>query len=360
MRKNEYIADIEVVNNKFKRYIQIYQPEFLPIGTRGKNELQEQILLEHWQKSRCIPANRVNVSHLSNYYDSSILELFFKNAGISLTDMYWVQTTNHHFAWEDINFHDNGFESNILLSTHPEHSPDYTTDGIMEKYWYMAHNIPYLAKFDEENQHVLCANEVVAAQIATFLNISVTPYYYGEIQDKTFCTCPCFIHDSNSEFVSAMQLKHQDFSRTGMQLIHYLMHTLHFEKEMKDMIALDCLLHNVDRHEKNFGYIQTNHNKVFVPLFDNGYCLGMNRDQYHPVTDDDMKIIQGKGKNIIDYFQIKLDIDASFLLSILENVYELYHIPEYRYQMAKEELIFGMQLFSQKQYFLQDEYEIET
>lgn len=44
------------------------------------------------------------------------------------------------------------------------------------------------------------------------------------------------------------------------------------------MITLDCILHNTDRHEKNFGYlIDSNKNCSFVPLFDNGFCLGTNR-----------------------------------------------------------------------------------
>ena len=56
-------------------------------------------------------------------------------------------------------------------------SPDYTTDGIMEKFWYSIEHTPYLAKMDSLQDNALLANEILYYKIASALGIKTTPYF---------------------------------------------------------------------------------------------------------------------------------------------------------------------------------------
>lgn len=353
MHGDNEVAILEMSYGKPIGFKEILNIEELPVGTLGATKGQEQLLVGHWYKSRSIPNQRVGIFSLQEKMGISKSEMFLRSAGVSLTDTYWFkdETLDNNITWKDINFYDNGFNpifANIYLNNENnlqfEKCPDFTTDGIMEKFWYSVHDRPYLAKVDTKMDGILSANEVVYSQIADIMNIKTTPYIFGESNVGRFCSCPCFINDSNEDFISAMQVKHSNFQLSSLRLFNYFMKELNFEEQIKQMITLDCLFHNVDRHEKNFGFIKTKNEIRFAPLFDNGYCLGANRDRNSPITNRDIKLFNDTRESILEEFGVSLQIDKKIFLSILQNVYEDFQIPEDRFMIAKEELEVGCEL----------------
>lgn len=151
-----------------------------------------------------------------------------------------------------------------------------------------------------------------------------------------------------------------NFSLSGEKIINYFCNNLGFQNEVKQMIMLDCILHNTDRHEKNFGYlIDSNKNCSFVPLFDNGFCLGANRvasDYVDKVNDFDMKILSGSRFDILSKYGVSIDFDESYALQVIKDAYEYYAVPEEQYEIAKAEIQFSTKTLAQ----LKSEILVET
>lgn len=365
MHQNKEIAVLETnSNNKPIGYAAILDKTDIPIGTIGKNKQQEYILFDKWYQSRCLPNGRLKSDEFLNKLGYTNDETFLLSLGLSLTDTYWIKTDSNSLKWENINYHDNGFESVLgkYILYHNidfQKSPDFTTDGIMEKFWYSVNGVPYLAKFDNQYQKLLVANEIIYSKICDLYNINHVSYIDGKCSYGQYCSCPCFIENSNSDFITALQIKHQNFQYSGINLLYHLNKDLGFTKELRTMISLDCLLHNTDRHEKNFGIIKNlmTNQLTFAPLYDNGFCLGADKkDDIKIITDSDMKIYNGKRRDFINIFgPINLDFQSDFIKEIIKEEYEKFKIPEIRFQIAISELEYGLNLFcKENNYFIQN------
>ena len=348
MHKDIPAAEIIIENDKITGYKTIFDKDNIPLGTLGYNKTQTRILLKDWYESRSIPAGRVNLDNITKKLGINLAKAFFDNAGVSLTDTYWLKAdVNDGVKWADVNFHQNRFDPILpLFSLTGESfanlkSPDFTTDGILEKFWYQSGDEPYLAKFDIAGGGLLCANEVFVSTIAHSLDIDTVPYFYSRVNDKDCCSCPCFVNDAQTDFVPAMLIKHSDFHLTGESLYQYISDRLGFKTYIKNMIFLDCLIHNTDRHEKNFGYLVTPSGIRPAPLFDNGYCLGADWEpQYftHP-AEGNMKLFgESTRKDILERYDAAKDIDDQMIFDTLQDIYKKYKISEIRYDIAKKEL----------------------
>ena len=357
MHQNTPVAEVFFENNRPVAFGTIYNRMEMPIGTLTNFKAQERILLTKWHESRSVPAVRRNFMAVEEKLGMDRAEMFLRSSGVSLTDTYWFKEPEDTVTWEDINFHDNDFSgviANCLLNGDDaafSKSPDFTTDGIMEKFWYSDHGVPYLAKLSsttKKNEETLSANEIVYAKIAESVGINTTPYVMGTSSIGQFCTCPCFITASDQDFITALQLKYEDFKRTSEALLRYLMRQKGFEKEVREQITLDVILHNTDRHEKNIGIITNKKDTWFAPSFDNGYCLGAGMNVDSPIVDNNMKLFQDDRIGILERYAVPLDFDKAYCLSVIKNTYEQFHIPEERYERAKKEFKYGLELYANR------------
>ena len=109
---------------------------------------------------------------------------------------------------------------------------------------------------------------------------------------------------------------------------------------IKDMLYLDHLIRNIDRHEKNFGVIidaETDSIIRMAPIFDSGSCLNWKEldlsykhdakpffdnkyEQLDLLTSQDVK-----NRHKIDFSELK---------KLIQNVYEKFNISEEKYNNA--------------------------
>lgn len=362
MHQNTPVAEVLFENKIPCKYLNIYEPEQLPIGTLGNNEVWQKRFLKEWYKSRAIPTSRPNILKIEEILGKNKAELFLLNSGISLTDTYWFKEKESEILWENINFYKNGFDpvfANYYLNQDingiDSKTPDYTTDGVMEKCWLMIDEIPYLIKFDNKTNNILCANEVVFYKISEFLNITTTPYYIQNLNGKLGCICPSFIKDDTLDAVNAMQFHFQNRNLAGENLLNRFKSEFNFEKELSEMMTLDCIFYNKDRHEKNFGIIyKDNKPKEFIPLFDNGNILGASSAEYilqekeHPIlSDSDMMLVPWNRKQILENYGCEINIDKTYFNTTLQSVYEQFNIPEILYEYANKELNQGLEIYEE-------------
>lgn len=348
MHKDTPVADVTVCNGIIVSVNKIYNIEHYPPGALVEHPQLLGGFLDHWQKTRTIPSDRQNASRIITKIDCSLSEAAMRNMAVSLTDCYWFKD-NGILTWDDVNYHKNGFSANfaskMLFDDDTEvrfNTPDFTTDGILEKYWISLNGTPTMIKFGNfgdmaQGSNLLSANEIVASRIAAIMGIKHVEYFPIKANGEMVAACPCFIQGDDEEFVNALQLKKNYNLRTEMELLEFLWE-MGLQSFTDELITFVSIIGNTDCHTKNFGIIRNPNTleiKAPAPLYDSGSCLGWN-GQYD--------IAKASAKPFRDKFEDQLELVERFpdtipspkeAQDIIEDVYQLFGITDERCENAK-------------------------
>lgn len=369
MHMDETVAKIEVMDGKFISVPQIFNGQLMPVGVSSQSP-NLPLLLQNWDDMRSIPSERQNMDRILRAIPGGLSEAKRQSLRVSLTDTYWMKEENMQFSWNDVNFHDNGFatdfadvavfEKNIPIVSFAD--PDYTTDGVLRKGWISMNHRPVLLKFGDLGQNakktnLLSANEVIASKVAEEMGICHVYYFPVCVEEskQIVCGSHCFITDAGKDFVTGLQIAHVHHS-FGRELYHRFC-AMGCQKEVDRMLLLDHLLHNTDRHEKNFGIIRdaaTLETIQFAPLFDSGSCLGWN---YNPalLQTGETKPFARKREQQLNFLQkLPCDVpDPNFVKAVIADTYELFGIKERQYQIACNDLEKSYQILLEKEHLYQ-------
>ena len=286
----------------------IHHAEHLPLGTYNKIGVERKALNRWWTK-RSIPASRKGIRDVLEELElSSPQELIEKCFGLSLSDQYWISPTDNPLDWHQVNFFENAFSEdigNILFGKGRSSdsaslvSPDNTANGNLKKKWKIIGGKRVLLKDSSTPYRQEAYNEVLASEIAKRLGISHVPYTlipeYGEI-----CSgCEDFI-TPKTDLVAAAQVM-SAFKKRNEQSEYELYieccETLGIadaRKKLEQMLVLDYLIVNEDRHLNNFGLIRNAVTLEWIgtaPLYDNGNSMWFNRitGEMHAGDDSNIK-----------------------------------------------------------------------
>ena len=349
MHKDIPVADVTVCDGTIVSVNKIYNSEHYPPGAFVEHEQLLGRFLDNWQKMRAIPANRQNANQIITKIDCSLNDAAMKNMAVSLTDCYWFKD-NNVLTWDDVNYYKNGFSSNfankMLFGSDVEikfNTPDFTTDGVLEKYWISLNGIPTMIKFGDfgdmaKGKNLLSANEVVATKIAELMGIKHVDYFPIKANGELVSACPCFIRGDDEEFVNALQLKKNYRLRSDTDLLEFLWN-IGLQSFADDLITFVSIIGNTDCHTKNFGIIRNPNTLEIIgpaPLFDSGSCLGWNGQ-----CDISKTVV----KPFKDNFEEQLELVGQFPDSIpspqeaqdiIEDVYQVFDISDECCENAKQ------------------------
>ena len=264
---------------------------YLPVGIKVINSVPNQAKLAEWWASRSIPFNRPGLrSLLKRLNMPTALALSRECHGLSLSDQYWIRPKSSGLLWEDINFFHNRFSEDVgdILfggEADPDQidmmSPDSTTDGRLQKRWITTDGTQVLLKGGRSPFHQEPLNEALASVLEHRLGIPHVNYSVTRVNDLPYSVCENFI-TPRTELVTAYQIcETKPFPEGGELYEHYLdcCDTLgiHGIRESLDqMLVLDYLIANTDRHYGNFGAIRDADTLEWIspaPLFDNGSSM---------------------------------------------------------------------------------------
>ena len=190
--------------------------------------------------------------------------------GLSLSDQYWMKPEGSGLRWEDINFFDHDFSMDIgdaLFGSRGADagfdfsSPDNTSDGFLKKRWKIIDGRRCLIKGGSNPFQQQPFNEVIACRIMERLGIIHVPYSIVWSDGLPYSVCEDFV-TPDTELVSAWRLMktlrkdnstsvYQHFIRCCEELgVRGIQHSL------DQMIVLDYLIANEDRHLNNFGLLR--------------------------------------------------------------------------------------------------------
>jgi hypothetical protein len=163
---------------------EVYRPEQAPTGTAVKDGRPDRQELFPWWSERsipeCRPGSREALDALGFPGPRFILN---RSLGLSLSDQYLLNPAARPLNWEEVNFFDNPFSSDMgeaLFGRIPEKgrldlmSPDNATDGVLKKRWSVADGRRVLLKAGGFLQQEPF-NEMIAAAVMRRLGIAHAP-----------------------------------------------------------------------------------------------------------------------------------------------------------------------------------------
>lgn len=302
MNKNRSLARIKLsINGHIEDVIDVYDQKAFPVGictNTIKNKELIKARLDKWWSSRAIPLSRKNVSDiLVKYNISAPTVLVQKGFGLSLSDQYWIKPINSNMTWSEINYFDNSFSEDVgkIFFSYEDDldihniqllSPDNTSDGVLRKKWVIADGYRYLIKGGSDTFNQEPFNEVIASKILKLLGFTNFVKYtlYDDFENGICSACKNFI-TKDTELVSASNIM-EITPKTNETLYEHYINTLkqlgllNASEFLDQMIVLDYIINNVDRHWNNFGIIRDVNTLKFIqvaPIYDSGSSLWYNR-----------------------------------------------------------------------------------
>lgn len=242
-----------------------------------------------WLKHRTIPKNRAYVHNFLSKCGLNLnrpINIIKVSKGLSLNDCYWVVEEGFNGKFSDFNLYDNRFSQILALiaftgygssiRTSLASCPEFTTNGMLPKCWRRERGQIRLFKggtSGASNTGNEPYSEFYAFQVAEAMGINAIPYNLSKWKGELCSTCDLFTSKDYS-FLPVGRI----VTTGGMKAVREYYESLgsDFVNALDDMIVLDVLIFNTDRHFGNFGFLidnKTNKISAPAPLFDHGNAL---------------------------------------------------------------------------------------
>ena len=215
--------------------------------------------------------------------NNSMRNIIEYTGGMSLVDDFWMKLPeDDHKTWEKCNPYDNEINEEVAaLSFNGDGryiasdfiiSPEFTTDGMMDKAWRRidGKTVLYKASAWWRNHGGVHFSEYYAAQIAELLELRHVSYGLDVWFDRLCSTCEMFTSSKHS-YISGRKALAGDIGG----FISSLDRDSQMYQDLADTVLFDAIIAN-GRHWGNFGFIQDNDTMELVrfsPIFDNGSAL---------------------------------------------------------------------------------------
>ncbi len=246
--------------------------------------------IKDFLRQRIIPENRTfvrNILEAVNLNLKDIKGVIDISKGLSLIDCYWI-VEDDNLKFKDYNLYDHNFSSVLSLVAFTGYtskvkgiatSPEFTTDGALPKAWRRIDNEVYLYKGSTEylkasNGGFEPYSEFYIYQLEEVLGINAIQYDLKKWKGMLASTCKLFTSKQYSYVPIYLAANALDIEPAHDWCVQH-----GYESEFSNMILLDSLTFNWDRHLGNFGVLKDNETGKYVrfaPIFDNGAGLLSN------------------------------------------------------------------------------------
>lgn len=304
--KNEVIAIVDFIPeaNAFVKIETWENLEAAPLtikNAESKKHLNALKELNNWYQNRGIPQYRDELDDLLLKLNiDNVKELKRNSYALSLSDQYWFHSIEDELEWKDVNFFTNDFDylefvnavfsSSSSVSELLSNSPNYSTDGMVKKAWIIEKDgIRALLKGGYKKSCQEPYNELLASDICNALDMEHTTYYLKKVGDQIVSACPSFI-DENTELIPAADIFFLEKKSNQKNDYNYYISILeekgikNAREQMENMLVLDYIMLNEDRHLRNFGIIRNVETLEWIkvaPIYDTGQSLLSQTDYFN-------------------------------------------------------------------------------
>lgn len=251
--------------------------DYLPYGFTTINE---------WIDDRQIAKHRTSIKKLMEDLGINNRKDFIDMVRcVSLNDTFWMRREGSGLAWADVSLYTNSFDDVVARIAFDgvgmygrqfsSTSPEFGTSGSFDKCWVREEGGPHLLKRGssgyvnagfEPYSEKLCADILEAADVAH------VPYSLRNYHGKLASDCPLFTSEELG-FVPVVRML-----PSGFDIFDVLSFLADHggEEPFRQMVVMDAVCVNVDRHAGNYGFIVDNDTgevRGMAPLFDHNMAL---------------------------------------------------------------------------------------
>ena len=260
----------------------IIDESLLPPGFDGN--------IKNYIEKRRAPKHRKHIAKLLHQLNADNIDGYIKvcNAA-SLTDTFWVSSSDNPLTWNDVSLYRNAFDENIARvaidggdASFGSTSPELSVDGQYAKCWIRDNGKLSLLKrgdpfFGEREVFA----EYYSSQIVNKICTQAVSYNIVKYHDKIATKCPIFTSEDKG-FLPISRLYPSNY---GTEAVTFLESIQQYDDgdNYRRMVIADALILNIDRHLGNFGYLIDNDALKplqMAPVFD------FNRAMLFNLTDD--------------------------------------------------------------------------
>lgn len=297
MHKDIPVADLTLdeATGSIQRIDVLLYGEHLPVGVSVRHGVADRAALNEWWEDRSIPASRSGLREaLETLGVASSKLLLTRCYGLSLSDHYWIKPAGSELTWHNVNFFENPFSEDVgdALFGAPskkDHfdfsSPDNTSDGFLKKRWKILDGKRCLIKAGSPPFLQQPFNEVIATKIADRLDICHIPYTVMWENGVPYSVCEDFVTPDTGLIPAWRVMQTQKKENQTSVYQHYRnccdsLGVPNMAHALDQMIVLDYLIANEDRHLNNFGLLRNPDTLEWLgpaPIYDSGSSLGYDK-----------------------------------------------------------------------------------
>ncbi len=264
---------------------------FLPYGLKAYNNLKY-VHFVNWAVARVLLLDRDNAKKLLNACNLSQIDNYSVAKAcrlLSIDDCFWL-SENDGEKWDDFNLRKNSLskalaqialEGVYITISGDVTTPEFTNQGSFPKSWNRSNDALYLLKKSKE--HCESEREVLASKILDLLGVNHVGYCMQEPKSNHICMCECMTSDKYSRLnFGEFRFYCKEKGVSALSIINE-----HYYKEFAEMLVVDYILANTDRHSGNWGFYVDNDIGNIVslhPLYDHNNSFDETfTDEYRSV-----------------------------------------------------------------------------
>lgn len=238
-----------------------------------------------WLESRAVDRHRTNsrlLKRLARIASADDPDVAMKVYGATITDNFWVKPEGANLNYEHVRFYANPFADTALFGSlvpfsdgswnKNTASPELTNTGSFEKCWKKEDGVWWLYKQgDIDAQYA----ELFICNLGNAIGLPMAQYVlagdYVKSKDIT--------EDASVNLDPASGLIGSDYDDYTLNYKAFSQFSPEVASVYVNMLYLDALCNNVDRHENNYGLLRdgsTGEVLSFAPLFDHNIALFCN------------------------------------------------------------------------------------
>ena len=233
--------------------------------------------VESWLRGRAIDTHRTNSRLLKKalrLVSADDVELVLKVNASTITDSYWFRQDGANLKYEDVRFKDNSFDK-LALNGDPDSfnqpyspTPELTNIGSFEKCWRLTGGKWWMIKQGNELERF---SELFICRLGQALGFEMADY----LPENGTIKSPDFTDGASVNYEAADGIVGDDEDYVvNFEAFWNLSPEL--AKQYLQIIYLDTLCFNMDRHTKNYGVLRDVESGAILrmaPNYDNNIAL---------------------------------------------------------------------------------------
>lgn len=313
--------------------------------------------IEVWLTERFLPPHRWYAARFLDIFKikrGDLRPLIEISLGLSVNDCFWVVPENFERRFDDYTLYNRSFSDEGVLSVlispgpalnspsrrMPYLSPEFTTHGMMPKFWSRGTDTLFLYKSGlpaEFGMGYEPHSEYFASQLAAYLGIPHVRYELDMFRDVLCSVCRLFTSTKVS-YLPLSELTLQPDSNEDMSEIFRSASSLpeRFQTQLKDMVVFDALICNTDRHFGNFGLLldsETDSPISFAPLYDHGLSL-LHRTPEYKLSNSSFEEFDGIPACYTDFFSFAAEAAGDRQIKMLKKALEFEFTQHHVYRVS--------------------------